>query len=176
MEELSSVNKQIVSLDLNKMPVSDADIKKVGKFENLRKLSLNFTNITGKGLEELASLAHLQSLSLSGTQVTYQNLEQYLPAFKNLTKLTLWNKEINESEIYKLQNSFKHIQIISELKDGDNTPIKLNVPQLKNSFNIFRDSLQLKLGHPIFGVEIRFTLEGTEPDSVNSFVLTKKQR
>jgi len=39
---------------------------------------------------------------------------------------------------------------------------------LKNSSNIFRNSLLLQLGHPIKGVKIRYTTDGSEPDSINS--------
>ena len=46
LDELSAIKKQIVSLNLNRMPVQDADLKKVGTLENLRKLDLNFTEIS----------------------------------------------------------------------------------------------------------------------------------
>ncbi|MEX2592547.1 MAG: c-type cytochrome domain-containing protein [Anditalea sp.] len=172
--ELGAVETQIVSLGLNKIPISDAELKNIGQFENLRKLNLNFTAITGKGLVELASLKHLKSLSLSGTKVDYQHLQQQLKEFKSLTTLVVWNTGLNESEVQQLQNDNKHIQIIAGYTDDGSNPLKLNIPQLKNSSNIFSDSLPLQLGHPIEGVEIRFTTDGSEPDSINSLIFTNE--
>ena len=48
LAELSPSKEQIVYLNLNKMPVKDADLKQISEFENLQKLDLNFTDITGK--------------------------------------------------------------------------------------------------------------------------------
>jgi hypothetical protein len=159
---------QIISLELNKTPVKDADLKYISRFKNLRKLNLNFTNITGKGLKELASLKHLKSLSISGTKVNYNDLHQQIHAFKSLNTLVVWNTNLSLLEIQKLQNANKQIKIIAGFKDDGSNPIRLTPPQLKNSSNIFSDSLPLQLGHPINGVKIRYTTDGTEPDSINS--------
>ena len=168
LDELSAVKGQIISLELNKIPVKDADLKYISRFENLRKLNLNFTNITGKGLKELTSLKHLKSLSLSGTKVNYKDLNQQIREFKGLNTLVVWNTDLSIAEIEKLQNANKQIQIIAGFKDDGSNPIKLTPPQLKNSSNIFSDSLPLQLGHPINGVKIRYTTDGSEPDSINS--------
>ncbi len=69
IKELLPVKDQVVSLDLNKLPVKDEDLKIISQFKNLRKLNLNFTDITAGGLNELLNLQHLKSLSLSGTKV-----------------------------------------------------------------------------------------------------------
>ena len=174
LNELSAVKMQIISLELNKIPVKDADLKYVSQFENLRKLNLNFTDITGKGLKELVSLKHLKTLSLSGTKVNYQDLNQQIHAFKSLNTLVVWNTKLSVSEIQKLKDDNKHIQIIAGFKDDGSNPIKLNPPQLKNSSNIFSDSLSLKLAHPINGVKVRYTIDGSEPDSINSPVFKDK--
>lgn len=174
LKNLNALKTQIVSLDLNKMPVSDEDLKDIGQFENLRKLNLNFTDIRGSGLKELATLKHLKSLSLSGTNINYQDFQHQILAFKNLNKLTVWNTGLKESEIQQLQKDHQHIQIIAGFTDDGSNPIKINTPQLKNNSNIFKDSLPLKLEHPIKGVEIRYTTDGSEPDSVNSFIFNNK--
>lgn len=166
--ELSPVKMQIISLELNKMPVKDADLKSISRFENLRKLNLNFTNITGKGLKELVTLKYLKSLSLSGTKVNYKDLAEQISEFKSLNTLVVWNTDLSLSEIKKLQNANKQIQIIAGFKDDGRNLIKLNPPQLKNSSNIFSESISLQLEHPINGVKIRYTTDGNEPDSINS--------
>ncbi|MHB1178140.1 MAG: c-type cytochrome domain-containing protein [Daejeonella sp.] len=168
LDELSALRMQIISLELNKMPVKDADLKYISRFENLRKLNLNFTNITGKGIKELASLKHLKSLSLSGTKINYRDLNQQIHAFKSLNTLVVWNTDLSLLEIQKLRNANKQIQIVAGFKDDGNNPIKLNPPQLKNISSVFTDSIPLNLAHPINGVKIRYTTDGSEPDSINS--------
>ena len=174
LDELSALRTQIISLELNKMPVKDADLKYVGRFENLRKLNLNFTEITGKGLKELVSLKHLKSLSLSGTKINYRDLNQQIHSFKSLNTLVVWNTGLSGSEIQKLQNANKQIQIIAGFTDDGSNPIRLTPPQLKNSSHIFSDSLALQLAHPINGVKVRYTIDGSEPDSINSPIFKDK--
>ena len=168
LEELNPVKKQIVSLELNKLPVKDADLKTVSQFENLRTLNLNFTDITGSGLKDLSSLKHLQCLSLSGTKLRFKDLQQQMRLFTSLNKLTLWNTGLTGAEMDQLQNTNKNIELIAGFKDDGTNPIQLNPPMLKNSSRIFSDRLSLDLKHTIKGVDIRFTTDGKDPDSISS--------
>jgi uncharacterized membrane protein len=170
LSELVDVKRQIVSLDLSKMPVRDEDLKSIAGFENLRRLNLNFTDITGKGLAALKTLEHLTSLSISGTKVLYADLQQQLSSFKSLNTLAVWDTPLSTSEIGRLQESNKHIQFLAGFRDDGSQPIKLNTPRLKNKEVVFEDSLLLQLFHPVKGVEIRFTTDGSEPDSITSTV------
>jgi uncharacterized membrane protein len=75
LTELDPIKKQVVSISLSKMPVKDGDLKELTRFENLRRLNLNFTEITGQGLKELSKLKHLSHLSISGTKISYDELK-----------------------------------------------------------------------------------------------------
>lgn len=174
LEELSEVKKQIVSLHLNKLPVKDSDLRTVGTFENLRKLDLNFTDITTSGLKELTKLAHLQSLTLTGTKIKFEELKTLLPSFKNLRTITVWETALSLSEIDQLQKANKILTVIGGFRDDGKNPLKLNVPQVKNSSMVFQHELPLLLRHPIKNVQIRFTTDGTEPDSIKSPVFNDK--
>lgn len=174
LAELKEISRQVVSLELSKMPVKDAHLKHISQLENLRRLNLNFTTITGKGLKELSSLAHLESLSLSGTGVTYPDLKNQLGAFKKLRTITLWSTRLKPAEVKQLQQAYKHMEVVAGFVDEGSKLIKLNAPQIKNSSTIFRQTLPLQLHHPINGVTIRYTTDGTEPDSVHSPVFTNK--
>jgi len=129
LNELDEIKKQIISLDLNMLPVKDADLKELAKFENLTTLNLNFTDITGEGLKELANLKQLKSISLAGSKITYKNLQQ-IKNFKALKSVAVWNTAITDNEIKQLQQANKNIQVIAGYKD-DGKPIKLNKPLLK---------------------------------------------
>jgi uncharacterized membrane protein len=174
LEELTEIKNQIVSLNLNKMPVTDEDLKIVGQFENLRKLDLNFTDITANGLKELAPLKHLNRLTLSGTKVNYNELKTQIAAFKNLKTVSIWNTGITPAEAEQLQKANKNINFIEGFVDDGSNPLKLNPPQVKNSSVIFDQPLALQLFHPVKGVEIRYTTDGSEPDSITSPVFDNK--
>jgi uncharacterized membrane protein len=168
LEELSSVKKQIVSLDLNKMPVKDADLKIISRFENLRTLNLNFTDITGISLKELASLKHLSSLSLAGTKLSPQAITQ-ISTLKSLTKLAIWNTGLKNEDLQQVTKNNKNLELIKGFKD-DGKPIKLNLPQTKNTQFVFGKPVPLLLSHPVKGVDIRYTTDGTDPDSIKSAI------
>ncbi|WP_420149442.1 c-type cytochrome domain-containing protein [Spirosoma sp.] len=167
LQELSSIKKQVVYLNLNKLPVKDADLKYISQFENLEKLDVNFTDITGKELNQLAPLKQLQSLALSGTPVKYADLQKQVGTFKNLKTVALWETGLTEAEIHQLQKSYPAIQFIAGFDGEKSEPIRLNPPQLKN-LPIFAQSTPIQLKHPVKGVEIRYTTDGTDPDSINS--------
>jgi uncharacterized membrane protein len=175
LRELSPVKTQIVSLNLNKLPVKDADLSAVGQFENLRKLDLNFTDITGKGLQELVPLKHLESLALSGTKVAYTDLSAQLQSFKNLKTVTLWETPLTNAEISQLKKANPNVTFIAGFDGDKSEPIKLNPPQVKNSSVIFSQNLPLNIIHPIRGVELRYTTDGSVPDSIHSPILTSQK-
>ncbi|RYZ98254.1 MAG: cytochrome C [Sphingobacteriaceae bacterium] len=172
IEELADIKKQIITLDLNMLPVNDADLKTVAQFENLTTINLNFTDITGTGLKELAKLPHLKSISVSGSKITYQNLQQ-IKNFKALKKLSVWNTGIKDGELQQLQKDNKGIEIISGYKD-DGKPIKLNLPQLKEAQQVFKQTGKVVIKHPIRNVELRYTTDGTDPDSLKSPIFGKE--
>jgi uncharacterized membrane protein len=168
LEELSGIKKQVVLLDLNKMPVKDAELRTIAQFENLRTLNLNFTDITGSSLKELAGLKHLKSLSLAGVRLNPQFATQ-ISALKSLEKIALWDTGLPDATLQALHNNNKKINFIKGFKD-DGKPIKLNDPLVKNTIFVFNKPLPLELSHPIKGAEIRYTTDGTTPDSVRSML------
>jgi len=168
LEELSGIKKQVVSLDLNKMPVKDAELKTIAGFENLRSLNLNFTDITGSTLIQLAPLKHLKTLSLAGARLDPKTIKQ-ISNLQSLTKVALWDTGLPDNEVADLQKSNKKIDFIKGFKD-DGKPIKLNDPIVKNTSFVFTRPLPLELIHPIKGVDIRYTIDGTDPDSLKSML------
>jgi uncharacterized membrane protein len=174
LEELSELKTQIVSLSLAKMPVKDADLGYLSAFENLEKLDLNFTDITTNGLKELTPLQRLKSLSISGTRLNFRDLQAQLSAFKGLKTVYIWNTPLTPAEVQQLQKSYKNIRLVAGFRDDGSNPIKLNPPQIKNASTIFGSSILLQLSHPIKGVQIRYTTDGTEPDSLKSPLFTQQ--
>lgn len=172
LAELQPVREQVIALNLNKLPAKDSDMKQVKMLENLEVLHLNFTDVTGNGLAELTGLKNLKTLSLAGTKVSFADLQKHLPAFPNLKTVSVWNTTLTPAQIGQLKKAFPTVRFISG--EGPNEIIRLNPPQLANASPIFDQSLTVQLRHPIKGVEIRYTTDGSEPDSVSSPILTNR--
>jgi uncharacterized membrane protein len=170
LTELSPIKKQVVSLDLDKMPVKDAGLKTIAQFENLRTLNLDGTDVTGNTLGQLAGLKYLRILSLAGTKLSPDAAKQ-ISSIKSLKKIALWNSGLNGNEIAALQKASPQIDFIKGFKD-DGKPIKLNAPQVKNTSFVFTRPQPLLLAHPIKGADIRYTTDGSDPDSVKSPLFT----
>jgi uncharacterized membrane protein len=171
LEALSAVKEQLVSLSLDNMPVTDGDLLLLTGFTNLEKLNLNNTNITGKILIQLKGLKKLSSLSLSGTKVdnSINSLLTQLPALK---EVYLWNTPAAAS-IASLQGQFKNIHFNSGFIPDPSEILKLNVPVLKNENPLLEAGETVTLTHTLPGVQIRYTTNGSLPDSNQGDVYTK---
>lgn len=167
LKALEEIKKQIVSLDLNGLPVRDEELKIISRFENLRTLNLNFTHVTGIGLNELKVLKHLSTLSLSGTKVDYSFVKN-IAGMSSLKKITLWDTGISDTDLQQLRKINPDMVVISGFKDDGKHPLRLNQPVLLTKEAVFKTTSVLKLKHPINGVQIRYTTDGSEPDSLKS--------
>jgi len=167
--ELSAIKDQVVALDLSKMPVHDAELQTIAQFSNLRSLNLNFSDITGRTLNQLSGLKHLQSLSLAGTPLGAEGVKNIQSGFKSLREVALWNSALSTGDLARLKTSRPEVRLLDGFKD-DGRLLKLTAPQLKTPSAVFADSFTLALFNPIKGTEIRYTTDGTVPDSVHSAV------
>ncbi|MBC9909344.1 DUF2231 domain-containing protein [Chitinophaga varians] len=167
VKELLPVKEQLIEMHLQKMPVQDADLDVLAQFKQLRVLNLSFTNITGQTLSTLAKLPHLQSLSLSGTPITLQQLTS-LKAAPALQELYVWNTGLSPADIQQAQKVLRQVTLVKGFTNDKGEQLKLNQPTILNTAAVFRNSMQLKLQHPVKGVEIRYTLDGSAPDSLHS--------
>ena len=166
LSDLTPIKDQIVELDASKMPVKDEDLKLIAQFGNLRKLLLNFTDITGTTLNELAKLPHLRELSLTGTPVKATQL-LVLKNAKALRDLYVWNTGVKPEEFKQLNKELKGVTLESGFR-SDTVVLKLNPPIVENKEQVLKGEGVVNLKHQIPGTVIRYTLDETEPDSVNS--------
>ncbi|HNP21662.1 MAG TPA: FN3 associated domain-containing protein [Panacibacter sp.] len=171
LKELSKVKEQLVSLNMAHMPVSDEDVNTIATFTNLRNLNLNFTAVTGKSIAQLKKLTHLKELSLSGTAVTINDLEQ-VASIASLKKVFAWNTSITDKEAAAIVKPGVS-KFVETGFNSDTMIMKLSMPVLQNEESVITGALPLKLKHYINGVDIRYTLDGTEPDSTRSPVYDK---
>ncbi|MBX2920735.1 MAG: chitobiase/beta-hexosaminidase C-terminal domain-containing protein [Chitinophagaceae bacterium] len=171
LEEILPLKKQIVDLNLSRLPVKDEDVKYIQQLENLRKLNLNYTDITSKGVEQLGKLEFLEELTLSGTGITATALEKVL-SLPSIASIYVWDTKIDSNQLQSFRTKFPKVYIESGFVDKNNEMIALSPPVIKNPPGVFDNKIDLELKHPFKGVEIRYSLDGSDPDSVNGPVYT----
>lgn len=167
LEELSKIKDQLVVLNLSNMPVEDRDMKTINQFSNLEKLILNNSLITNNGLHEFNKLKKLRSLSLAGTKVD----KNVVPAFAMLDSLKevfVWNTNISPAEIQDLQKqNGKVVFNIGYVPDGKEI-LALTPPIVKNDEFVLNGKDRIELKSQVPGVIVRYTIDGTDPDSTTS--------
>ena len=168
LKDLLKVKEQIVSLDLTRMPLATEDMKTVSQFINLRRLHLGFTPVKSADLEWIKNLQKLQALTLSGTAINASELA-ILKNLGNLQQLFTWQMPGTESDWQKLEKEMPALRLENGFT-GDSIRLKLSPPVLENETTILTQATPLKLKHYIKGVEIRYTLDGSEPDSLRAAV------
>lgn len=167
---LLPLKQQIVSMDLSKMPVKDQDLKTLAQFPELRKLILNFTDIQGSTLAELKKLVKLRELSLSGTPVKMTQIKT-LKEIPSLKKVYVWSTGISTEELAQLKKE-KKISFETGFR-SDTLILALNPPIIENEDQIISGNTTIRLKHQIPGTTIRYTDDGTEPDSSTSLIYNK---
>lgn len=172
LENLSKVSEQLVILNLSKMPVNDEDLVLIAKFTNLEKLILNQTDITGKSLEQLKKCTNLESVALAGTKVSKENIQKILDLPK-LKEVFVWNTTINESAVGELSKKYPKIRFELGKIDNPNEILQLNPPILVNEDFIIKSNTPITLKHTLKNVKIRYTLDGTDPDSTTQNIYDK---
>ncbi|MEO6314858.1 MAG: c-type cytochrome domain-containing protein [Chitinophagaceae bacterium] len=169
LKELLALKTQVVSMDMAYMPVKEEDIKVMAQFTNLRKLNLNFSTVPGKSLSGLSTLPFLKHLSLSGTAVTRQDV-QMLAAFPALEAVFLWNAPVTTADMDIIRKTNPKISFETGFMN-DSLMLKLTPPLLETETRIIGAApLALELKHYIKGVTIRYTTDGTMPDSVHAAI------
>lgn len=170
--ELSEIKTQLIALNLSNMPVKDEDLSTIGQLENLEKLNLNNTDITGATLSKLSNLEKLTSLSLSGTKVTKAALKD-LGKLPNLREVFIWNTPVLEKDLAELKKQNPKLRFEMGYVPNESERIKLNPPVLVNESFVLTEQTPVTFKHPLKGVTIRYTLDGSEPDSTSSPVYQK---
>ena len=164
LEELQAVKEQLVILNLSKMPLVDKDLSILKAFKNLEQINLNFSAITGSGLTELTSLKKLKSISLSGTAVGVRDISPLL-ALPQLKEVYVWNTKVKSTQADSLREKHPSLVIVdNQFKDDEK--LKLSRPMLVNE-GVVKKQEEVVLKHPMPGVTIRYTLDGSEPDTAN---------
>ncbi len=166
LEEILPLKQQITELNLSKMPVKDEELNVIKQITNLRKLNLNLTDISSKGLEHLRGMKNLHEIALSGTAIDAEGLEKIL-SIPALSSIFVWNTSIDSAQLADIRGRFQKVNIYSGYSGGDTTVIELSPPIVETPAGVFNNLTEIKLKHPFHDAVIRYTLDGSMPDSVH---------
>lgn len=167
LDELLKIKEQLVVLNLGNMPVEDGDMKTINQFTNLEKLILNNSLVTNSGISEIKKLKNLRSLSLAGTKID-KNAAPAFTLLDSLKEVFVWNTKISPAEAQELQKQNSRIKFDIGYVPDENEVLVLTPPVVKNEEFVIGDDEKIELKSQLPGVTIRYTTDGTEPDSINS--------
>jgi uncharacterized membrane protein len=166
VSELKSVAENIVQLNLSGMPVDDKSVSEVFNFTNLEQLNLNNTNLSDQSMERLAKLEKLKVIRLAGTAVTRTGMLA-LAQSKSLREVYGWNAKIESQDWLDLQKQFTSIAWNAGSQPSTEI-LKLTPPLLKNETFLLGTDEPIILKHNLPGTTVRYTLDGSPPDSAAS--------
>ncbi|MDF2159329.1 c-type cytochrome domain-containing protein [Algoriphagus sp. CAU 1675] len=166
LDDLKMIKEQLVHLNLNKMPLEGVDLSFLNDFPNLERLKLNFTGLSSGQIQQLEGLKNLRQLSLAGNSINQDGIS-ILENLGDLSHLYLWQTGLDELQKERLRKSLKSTQIDFGF-EGTGIVYELNPPKISQNKSLFSDSLEITLSHPIQSVQIRYTLDESEPDSIQS--------
>jgi hypothetical protein len=125
-------------------------------------------------LDAIKSISSLTNLSICGIDVNQNSLKTLLDKAP-FTEVHIWTNHSSEKEFQQLSASNKKVKIII----GDNLDaeiIKLTSPIIEQDSSIIVSSLDVVVKHFLKGTVVRYTTDGTDPDSLSSPIYSKKLR
>lgn len=165
LTELSQVKEQVVYLNLSNLPVDNNLLQSISNLNNLEHLVLNFTDISRGSTSILTKNEKLSSLSLAGTAIDFSDLKE-LKQLKNLKELFVWNTQVSDTELKLLQDEMPSVSINEGyIPNPPEEQLNLTPPVLLGEKNIVKTGgATISLAHKMNGLQIRYTLDGSEPD------------
>lgn len=166
LSDLHKVGQQVIQLNLNKMPLQNADLSVILDLENLQELQVNFTDLNSSQLDLIAQNPSIKSLSISGNSVSRDGL-QALSKMTQLEELFAWQSGLSDQDEKELMAALPDTKIDFGF-DSQSVVYELNAPKIESDKDMFGDSTLISISHPIATAEIRYTLNGDLPDSLTS--------
>ena len=164
---LLKVRKHARSINLGHSNVSDNMMKRLKKFPNLTNIQLQNTKITRQGLSSLTGLPSLSVLNLYGTSIGNE-IEEIILSLPSLQSLYLWNTKVTSEMVNRLRNERPFLTINIDQQTDIFKTAALKPPLIVADKDFFSDSLEVSLVLNFKDVNIYYTIDGSDPDSLSS--------
>lgn len=167
LEELSAVRKQIVSINLSNMPIDDETLSALDRFPHLEKIILNGTQISGASLEQLSECPQLKEIAVSNTDIGREDLFA-LATSSRLEKIYAWETKVLPEDLPELAKQLPGVSFELGYQAPPGEMLQLSPPQLINDQAVLEAGGKVLLNTKFPGAEIRYTIDGSDPDSLSS--------
>jgi len=174
LKKLEKIKSGVVRLNMQGMPLNKEDLEIIAQFKNLQGINLNGTKLEIASLEILKSLPKLRSLSICGIEFDEAALNKFLDK-ATFTELNVWTRHGTQKQLEKLMQKYPSVKIVV----GDNLEdqvMKIGNPSIDQDSLVIADHLDIRLKHLLKGVVIRYTTDGSDPDSLKSEAYNKPFR
>jgi uncharacterized membrane protein len=166
LKTLLDLKEQIVELNLSNSTLTDEMTSSLKKFKSLQVLRLDNTQITDRSLKNLEGLEELRSLNLYKTNISNAGLETLLKQIQP-EQIFAWETKVTAFESKKLEALFD-VKINNGILDGFVELTAIKMPTSAPEKTLFTKGLDVTLQSKLKEVEIRYTINGEEPDSLST--------
>lgn len=168
ISDLKPISEQVTDINCSNMPLTDSSILLFSMFPNLENLNINSTGIGNTGVQHLTKIKSLKKISLSNNPVDGNALKLLLQ-LPNLKKVFCWSTLADTNYINTLSKTSPLIEWEKGYIPDSTELLQLTMPMLTDP-ELFilskKDAIQFR--HPMPGVSIKYTIDGTAPDSIKS--------
>lgn len=166
LKKLENIQDQILRLNMQGMPLTNEDVSLISQFKNVENINLNYTKLDLNSISPLNQLKKLKYLSICGLKYNEIELSNFLKT-TSIANINMWSSTLSKSQLVKVTALYPKIKFTI----GDNLESdvqKINVPTIDQDSSIITQFLDVKIKHMLNGVTVRYTINGTDPDSLTS--------
>jgi hypothetical protein len=128
MADLAKLGPNILRLNLRRAGITDADVKTIAGFKNLRHLRLEQNAVTDAAAKDIAGLKELTSLNLTNTKLTDQGFAQ-VSQLPKLQRIYVWSTTVTPAAVDRLKSERKDVIVYAGLTAKDvPTQVKIVPP------------------------------------------------
>src|SRR5665647_216639 len=174
LKKLTKIKDQIVSLNMQGMPLAKEDLNTIIQFTKLQKINLNYTGLDMASLGILKPMTNLRTVSICGIDFNEASLNKFLDQ-SNFSAVNIWSDNTDKKMVDRIVSKYPAIKIIA----GDNMEdelVKISTPTIEQDSSIISNHLDVNIKHLLKGTVIRYTTDGSDPDSLKSIEYTKPFR
>ena len=118
-------------------------------------------------MSSLSELKKLTSLSITGTKADLTALRS-IGNNSSLKEVFIWNTAIQPNEVKELEKMFPDVHWSTGYSAAEGEVLRLTPPILVNENAVLENDEPIRLKHNLPGTLIRYTLDGTDPDTTTS--------
>jgi len=123
--DLAKFGPNILRLNMRHAGVTDAEVKTIATFKNLRHLRLERNDVTDAAVKDIATLKDLTYVNLTNTKVTDGGLDT-LSQLPKLQRLYVWSSAITPAAVDKIKANRKDMILYAGLTAKD-VPVETKV-------------------------------------------------